>query len=104
MLTLEDINKILGDIKYEDWQFIARPFEEGVMLYPLFTRKDLYSGDEGYCTNMRPWIVEWHRSEPYLVQTVFTMVKLASEHEVREGFMYKGERPYSPHKIDKVLP
>lgn len=45
----------------------------------------------------RKWIVSRHATVSEIVQTALKAVLTASEHEIREGFKWRGVRCYDPH-------
>ena len=45
----------------------------------------------------RKWLLSYHMTRSEVVQTALKAVLTAQEHEVREGFRYKGLPVYSPH-------
>jgi hypothetical protein len=45
----------------------------------------------------RKWFLSQHMTRSEIVQTAFKAVITAMEHEVREGFTFRGEPIYGPH-------
>lgn len=123
-LTIEDVQKILSNIKFAeyscvdmDWDFQVGVApspdpEEGdlLLIRTSFMRKDIDDGTFGkgwgrwHTTPMK------HASEKSIIMTAWVCIKMIIEHEVLEGFEYKGAKVFDPHKplealvYPKVLP
>lgn len=103
MLDRSGMECILGNIEYKDWTMAFVDQADIWLIWPVFNRVDAITGSYSAGINMRPWVIERWRSEAYVVQTAFAMIKMAEEHETREEFKYNGEAIYSPHKIESLL-
>ncbi len=52
----------------------------------------------------RKWLLSYHMTPGEVVQTVLKACLTFDEHEIREGFRYKGERIFGPHlDVDKLV-
>ena len=52
----------------------------------------------------RKFYISPHMTDGEIVQTVFLACKIAMEHELREGFKYKGQAVFDPHyDIEKLV-
>lgn len=52
----------------------------------------------------RKWMVSPHMTDGEIVQTLFKACETAMEHELREGFKYKGQPIFDPHyDIEKLV-
>jgi hypothetical protein len=93
-----EIQCILADISYQDWeialvveneiQFLQVQFEELCMCR---TKEKMM---RHYC---RKWRISPKITKSELVQTAFHAIMTAEEHEIRERFTYKGSAVYGPH-------
>ena len=101
-MYLTRVKELLTNVKFRDWQFEVQPSGlSDVTLRVVFDAYDNYNG--GMSTQWgRKWLIEADDSDEQVIKTAFAAVKMATEHEVREDFMYFGKRPFSPHK--RVLP
>lgn len=102
-LTTEMVKKVLADITYEngdrEWVISFTESNDMFFIRANFYRYDSISKKKGWSKDVRPWPVENWRDIGYLVQTVFKAVMTNEEHEIREGFKYKGKALYGPHSV-----
>lgn len=110
-LNIEDVKKIIDNIDFAEhscidmgWEFQFK-IEGGLYLIRTsFMRKDINSGKKG-----KGW-GRWHTTpvngatETSIVMTAWVCVKMIIEHELLEGFEYKGKKVFNPHKtIDQLV-
>ena len=51
----------------------------------------------------RKWYMSKHMTDGEIVQTIFKAMMTAMEHELREGFLYRGRAIFDPHyDLDKL--
>jgi hypothetical protein len=92
-MTKPDIELILHDIAYKDWQFYIGE-KDGV----LFLQVRLFRLSEpGKLQHGRKWLLSEHMVKSEIVQTAFKAVLTAEEHECREQFRYRGEPIFGAH-------
>ena len=89
---------ILNQLSFRDWRFQIRPTQEHILLRVVFSAPDAFNKGKPTEQQGRWWVIEPHNTDEEVVKTAFAAVKMAMEHEVREDFVYKGKRPFSPHK------
>lgn len=52
----------------------------------------------------RKWLISEHMTDGEIVQTVFKATMTAAEHELREGFKYRGQPIFDPHyDLEKLV-
>lgn len=110
-LTIEDVKKILKNINFSEYSCIDMGWEFEIqiqggmyMIRTSFMRKDIDTGKYG-----KGW-GRWHTTpvngatETSIVMTAWVCVKMIVEHELLEGFEYKGKKVFNPHKtIDQLV-
>ena len=110
-LNIEDVKKILNNINFAEyscidmgWEFQIKIEGDLYLIRTSFKRKDINSGKLG-----KGW-GRWHTtpvkgaSETSIVMTAWVCVKMIIEHELLEGFEYKGKKVFNPHKtIDQLV-
>ncbi len=99
MLTLQQLNSIIGRISYKDWMFhVGVHAPEVYYLQIQFKAPDNdIPGSPPIEQYGRKWHLSLHSTTSEIVQTAFSAVKWAEEHEMRELFTYKGQRIFGPH-------
>jgi len=99
---LEDINNIIADIKYKDWEFcidsIADAFELKVYFGSPCIKTSKVEKQSG-----RKWLISAYSTNSEIVLTVLKAILTAEEHEVRENFKYKNVNIFHPHIDVNVL-
>lgn len=102
-MTLEEMQKILEDIKCEDYFFTVKMDGRGeIFLQAHYYEKDIYTGEISLQLTRR-WFLSPAMTKSEIVQTVLKCVLTSHEHRVREHFTYKGERIFNPHYDVEVL-
>ena len=86
----EEVDYILADIKYKDWQIEVDTHLDPWLLRVKFTAS-------GQRWTGRWWRLSHHMTKSELVQTALKAVLTAEEHEAREHFLYKGVPVFGPH-------
>lgn len=103
MLSNKDIERIVAQVQYKDWQFNVK-YDGGVRPYVqlTFNAKCSVSGvfekQHG-----RKWLLSHHMTESEVVQTCMKAVLAAVEHEAREEFMWAGQPIFRPHLDVRAL-
>jgi len=109
-LTLNGVEKILSNINFSKhscidmgWGFEVEVREDMYFIRTSFKRKDINTGEFG-----TGW-GRWHTTptegatETSIVMTAWVCVKMIVEHELLEGFEYKGKKVLNPHKTVQEL-
>ncbi len=96
MKTQLQIQKILSDCKYKDWQFHLTAKGDGYLFQIRFWGECNFTGKREL-QHCRKWYISPHMCESEIVNTVFFACKVAEEHEVREQFRYKNTAVYNGH-------
>lgn len=97
---LEYLQQIVSQISCEDYDLEIRINGNVYYLEATYMEEDILTGALTK-QRTRPWmIVDW-ADEDDIVRTVLKCIITSHEHKVREHFLYKGSRIFSPHK--KVL-
>jgi hypothetical protein len=103
--TADRVQYILdNEIKYKDWRFVVGHldvWENGGWDTLLYLRAE-WMGADAETGNLekqqsRKWFLDKHMVKTEVIQTAFLCVLKAEEHEIREGFKYKGKAPFNSH-------
>ncbi len=97
MMTLADLNRIVSQISYRDWEFRTMEKGDGFLLQIRFFAPDNFDPtkvEEQFC---RKWYISSHSSKGEVVRTAWKAVEAAILHEAQEAFRYKGKAIYNPH-------
>jgi hypothetical protein len=99
MLSLQDIQGIVADVHYRDWDFQATESSGRIYLQIAFLRSRLDSEHDDRPENelTRKWLLSPFMTKGEIVQTCLKAVLTAEEHEARERFTYKDLKVFSPH-------
>jgi hypothetical protein len=98
MLTAQ-IEDIVADIKYKDWEFTTETDQFGDSLF----LRVAFDAD-GKRQYGRKWLISRHMPKSEIVLTALKAVITAEEHEAREAFRYQGVRIFGPHiDVDKLV-
>jgi hypothetical protein len=99
-MTNEELQAIIENISILDRKIIAR---EVVIGHPLgwhlqvtYHEADIYTGAIEL-QKSRKWLIEPDATESDVVETAFSAIMRSYDHVVKEHFLYKGKRVYSPH-------
>jgi len=98
-LSLTDVRLLLHEVRYKDgWRFRAEPLGDGYFLQVAFDAPDNdVPGSAPAEQRGRKWYVSPHMTRSEVVQTAFSAIRWAEEHEMRELFTYRGQRIFGPH-------
>lgn len=95
MLSEEKINRVLEDTAFLDWSWRWISLKNGWLIQAQFYAADTDGNMQ--LQSGRKWYVSPYSTESELVQTMLKAVLTATEHEVREKFMYRGKAIFGPH-------
>lgn len=103
--STEQIKTILANIQFMNWEIRLLEKGDGYLLQIIFMDVDVENPDLGPVPqHCRKWYVSPYSTESEIVETAWKAVKTAMEHEVREKFMYRGRRIFSPHfDVNKLV-
>lgn len=100
MRTLDDIIDIVDLVQLDGTgHFHVRYFEgqsKAIYIQHYYERPDALTGETGWGYG-RKWHVSPHATESEIVLTCLKAAITDAEHEVREGFRYKGVAVFQPH-------
>lgn len=99
-LTHEDrFNDILSRVAYKNWTFYVGGERGRWWMQVRFIAPDAALGPNTELEEQhgRKWMLSEHMTESEVVQTAFTAVLKAEEHEVRENFLVEGVAVLGPH-------
>ena len=99
-LTFEELKEIVADIDMSVGGVVWHPFvgESGGEFYLQlrYVERDIETKDPKD-QHTRKWKLSKFSTKSEVVQTALKAALTSSEHMVREHFLYKGERVFSPH-------
>jgi hypothetical protein len=92
---------IVRQIECEDYRFEVACNGDLVIVSAWYLEHDVHGDPD--CNppdrqDTRRWIVEPHATEDDIVRTVLKLLLTSHEHRVREHFLYRGRRIFSPHQ------
>lgn len=96
MLTALDIEAIVAQVRYKDWQFRVCERAGALYLQVHFIAPDADTS-EPTLQHGRKWLLSPHMTRSDVVSTALKAVLAAEEHEAREQFLYRGVAVYGPH-------
>lgn len=97
-MTINEVKKILTNIRYKDWEFHVGDDYVQVRFLARCAKTGVHEWQSG-----RKWRISEHMTKSELVQTVFKAVVTAEEHEARENFFYRSRPIFGPHYDVDVL-
>lgn len=72
--------------------------------YKLWVANKMYLQVRHGDLNGRKWYISKHMVKSEVVQTAFLAIRQFQEHELREGFRYRGKAIFNPHiDVDAIL-
>jgi hypothetical protein len=89
-LTLDDIQTIIDDILYLDWEF----YVGGTTEQPWLQMRFLADGEYWHA---RKWKLSPFMIPSEVIRTAWLAVQQAVEHEAAEKFTYRGTTIFNPH-------
>jgi hypothetical protein len=97
-MTRAEIEAILAEVTYKDWQFHVGDKNGTLFLQVRFRRHDPVTGrrEEGW-QHGRKWQLSEFMVKGEVVQTALKAALTAEEYECREAFRYRGEPIFGPH-------
>lgn len=101
-MTRSEIEAVLRDVAYRDWQFYVGERHGDLYLQVRFLGPDSESREIALQSG-RKWLLSSHMTRSEIVRTALKAVLAAEEHEARERFTYRGRAVFGPHLDVDVL-
>jgi hypothetical protein len=95
-LSREDLQRIIRQISYKDWNFIVHDKGDGFLVQAIFVGPDSETGKDEL-QKCRKWYVSSHACLSEVVRTLYMAVEAAEFHEFQERFKFMGQAVFSPH-------
>lgn len=109
MVSFEEVQEVVSNIRYLDWKMIAHKQYMGwsgketsqymIFLQVVFNAVDSNDPNgpvvEQKC---RWWLVDTDRGVSEVVRTAYKAIESAVLHEMHENFYYDGKRVMDPHR------
>jgi hypothetical protein len=99
-MTNEQLQEILSNISILDRKLVAHEVvighNLGWHLQVQYMEADIFTG-KLELQKSRKWLIEHDATESDVVETAFSAIMRSYDHVVKEHFLYKGKRVYSPH-------
>ncbi len=105
-MTREEIEKVVADCKYKNWQISVHEFKASNRLYLQVHDNQATDNTTGldYRWSGRKWALSEHMTRTEIVKTALKAVMSAEEHETLENFKYKGISIFDPHiNVDDLV-
>ena len=107
--TIEEVRAIIDQVSFFDRKIIIIPKGEDhndnqfFLLQVQYMEEDIETGKDEL-QRARKWYLSPYSTETEIVETAFAACKRSMDHVLKEHFLYKGTRVYSPHfDINKRL-
>jgi hypothetical protein len=94
-VNLQTLIDIVEQVEYKDWLIRINRKDSH-----LFVQAVWYDEEEQLS---REWFISPRMTHSDVVRTIFAMILMAEEHEVRERFRYKNRRIFGPHFDANVM-
>lgn len=96
--TVKDIQSILSEVKFMDWELRLLEKGDGFLIQWVFMDFDVENPTAGLVPqHCRKWYISPYSTTTEIVETAWKAAWIAILHETKEKFTYKGRRIYSPH-------
>lgn len=96
--SIDEVQAVLNEVQFMDWEVRLMEKGDGYLLQWIFMDVDVENPTAGRVPqHCRKWYVSPYSTDTEIVETAWKAVKIAMEHEVREKFMFRGRRIFSPH-------
>ncbi len=98
-----EIENILKEIKFKNWNFYLGDKGDDFYLQVKFEDFDIHS-NKLEMQHGRKWYISKFMISDEIVRTAFMAVMVATEHEIRETFLYKNQNIFGPHlSVDTLV-
>ncbi|WNM70141.1 hypothetical protein [Myxococcus phage Mx1] len=95
-LAKQDVEAVVQNIKFRDWEFRVLAKGDGFLLQIRFMAPDSVTG-KVELQSCRKWYLSAHSTRNEIVRTAWKAVLAAIEHEAAEDFKYRGVAIMNPH-------
>lgn len=95
-MRIDDLQKVVDEISYKDWQFRLLEKGDGFLLQVEFMARCIKSGELALQRG-RKWYISSHACRSEIVRTAYKAIEAAEMHELHENFKYKGKLIFDPH-------
>jgi len=96
--TERQIRTILDNIQFQDRRFRLLRKGDGFLVQVEYEEADIdIPGSAPTLQRGRKWYVSPFSTETEIVETAFKALRISNDHVLKEHFLYKGHRVYSPH-------
>lgn len=98
-MTFEDVQRILAQIKFLNRSLRLLPKGDGYLVQLVYDEADVDHPEDPTPIEQhaRKWYISPYATETEVVETVFKAARVSMDHVLKEHFLYKGRRIYSPH-------
>ena len=93
----EELEQVLGDITFRDWEFHLAAQGRGYLLQIQFLAPDTNDPSRMDRQRCRWWYIDPEATPAEVVRTAWKAVEAAVLHEAQELFRYRGAVVYDPH-------
>lgn len=94
--TLKDVEDIVRNVSFMDRSLRLGVMGHGYFLQVQYLEEDINTG-KVELQKARKWYVSPWATETEIVETAFKACRTSMDHVLKEHFLYKGRRVYSPH-------
>jgi len=94
--TFAEIQAIIGAVKFMDRELRLLEKGDGYLLQLSYQEPDVETGELAL-QRTRKWYISPWMTETEIVETAFKACRTSMDHVLKEHFLYKGRRVYSPH-------
>lgn len=94
--TKAEVEAIVSNISFMDRQFRVLEKGDGFLLQLQYVEANVETG-EPMLQRARKWYISQWATETEIVDTAFAACRRSMDHVMKEHFLYKGLRVYSPH-------
>lgn len=94
--TIQEVKSILDQIQFMDRKFTVTAKGDGFLIQLQYMENDIHTG-KPELQKSRKWYCTSAASESEIVDTVYAACNRSMRHVVKENFLYKARRVYSPH-------
>ncbi len=92
----QEIQDILNQIEFMDRKIVLLEKGDGFLLQIQYYEADINTG-KIELQKARKWYISPFSTETEIVETAFAACRRSMDHVLKEHFLYKGHRVYSPH-------
>jgi len=94
--TYDEVLAIVAEVQFMDRRITVSVVGEGYHLQVQYMEEDIDTW-KVELQKARKWYVSPYSTETEIVETAFKACRTSMDHVLKEHFLYKGRRVYSPH-------